>query len=182
MTDVSMVSGGDGGDKITGSAGDNTLMGDDGNDTLHGGGGGDTMGGGSGNDVLKGDDGGDGIAGDDGNDKLYGGDGDDTIAGGPGNDTLFGDDGFDAFWFSLDQFADNGKDTIKDFERGLDKIVIWDPDSLVDDLNPLAVSYTGNNTVIDLNASLAGAGKVIVSGVELHETDFEIVSDDMPLL
>ncbi len=124
------------------------------------------------------------IAGDDGNDKLHGGDGDDTIVGGPGNDTLFGGDGADEFWFSVGDFANNGKNHIKDFDPATDKIVIFDPDLQVDGFDPLDVTYRNNKTIIDLNANLAGASQVIVHGVDLDtiEYDLDIVTDDMPVL
>jgi Ca2+-binding RTX toxin-like protein len=82
-TDVENVTGGDGGDTITGSTSVNEL---------DGGGGGDTVNGGDGNDTLVGGD---------GNDTLNGGNGDDTFdessgdGSATGNDTMFGNAGID---------------------------------------------------------------------------------------
>lgn len=66
-------------DKLTGSAGPNTLWGRGGHDELFGG---------DGNDVLHGEA---------GNDRLDGGNGDDTHNGGDDNDTLFANAGADAY-------------------------------------------------------------------------------------
>jgi Ca2+-binding RTX toxin-like protein len=70
--------------------------------------------GGSGNDVLIGSA---------GNDTLVGGSGDDTLAGGRNTDVLTGGGGSDKFVF--DGFALQGDpDTIKDFQPGIDRIVL----------------------------------------------------------
>ena len=66
-----------------------------------------------------------GLAGDDelaggaGNDVLYGGDGDDELSGDAGNDTLRGGLGKDTFFYSSTEF---GRDTIRDFKVGKDKL------------------------------------------------------------
>ncbi len=107
------LSGGDGGDTLTGGSGSNVLNGNAGNDKLTGGKTSDILNGGVGNDSLEGNAGTDqlngqsgndtlrGNAGDDrmfgeaGNDKLFGGDGQDLMDGGDGNDTLTGEVGHD---------------------------------------------------------------------------------------
>jgi Ca2+-binding RTX toxin-like protein len=88
-----------------------------GNDTVIGGSLPDHIDGGSGRDRLY------GAA---GNDTLLGGNGNDTLAGGPGDDELTGGPGKDEFHYSL--AADEGNDTITDFETGKngDKLVFSD--------------------------------------------------------
>ena len=95
-----------GDDSIDGSIGNDTIDGDDGNDTING------------------DDGNDSLTGGLGNDSLIGGDGKDSLTGGLGNDSLIGGKGKDIFVLS----ADDGVDTIEDYEDGIDKF-------LLDDLN-----------------------------------------------
>ncbi|WP_162052193.1 CARDB domain-containing protein [Gloeothece verrucosa] len=77
-----------------------------------------TITGNSGNNLLK------GLA---GNDSLIGGNGNDTLVGGAGNDTLTGGEGNDQFLFGSGAvFAESafGVDTITDFTKGSDKIVL----------------------------------------------------------
>jgi Ca2+-binding RTX toxin-like protein len=95
-------------DSITGSAERNFLSGNGGQDTLTGLAANDTLLGGLGNDKMKGDE---------GNDRL---------TGGVGNDQLTGGNGKDRFIFDYGKvFAlSDGKDRIKDFEQGIDKIVL----------------------------------------------------------
>ncbi|MER2512805.1 MAG: peroxidase family protein, partial [Nitrosomonas ureae] len=91
---------------INGNGNSNTLVGAAGLDTLNGGDGNDTLNGGAGIDILN------------------GGNGADTLIGGPSADTLIGGAGADIF----DYFAAVGhsnpanRDTIMDFETGIDKI------------------------------------------------------------
>ncbi|NGN43476.1 hypothetical protein G6N74_20605 [Mesorhizobium sp. CGMCC 1.15528] len=70
----------------------------------------DVLFGGNGNDTLNGQSGGDTLNGGAGNDKLIGMTGDDTLVGGAGSDT---------FAYTDREF---GRDTIKDFAPGTDKI------------------------------------------------------------
>ena len=113
---IENITGGDGGDRLTGDNKKNILKGGDGGDTLRGGGGDDTLIGGLGGDELRGGDdddvlyGGeydpnnpdvdadtsnDRLYGDGGDDTLYGGAGIDTLQGGAGDDILYGGDGND---------------------------------------------------------------------------------------
>ncbi|NJK36327.1 MAG: CHRD domain-containing protein [Oscillatoriales cyanobacterium RM2_1_1] len=110
------VAGGSGDDLISGSIGNDLLRGDEnlrssspdgGNDTLLGGAGNDRIGGKGGNDLLYGEA---------GNDRLFGDEGDDILDGGLGNDQLFGGAGADQFVLA----AGNGRDSIRDFEVGID--------------------------------------------------------------
>ncbi|MCA2665691.1 MAG: putative Ig domain-containing protein, partial [Pseudanabaena sp. M114S2SP2A07QC] len=72
----------------------------------------------SGNNLLKGLD---------GNDTLLGGAGNDTLMGGKGNDVLTGGDGSDSFLFgsgAIFNTSDFGVDSINDFIKGSDKIIL----------------------------------------------------------
>lgn len=90
--------------KIIGNAKANTIKGSAKKDTISGG---------SGNDKLYGNA---------GNDSLSGGKGNDTLFGGKGNDILIGGAGKDVFCYA----DGDGKDTIKDYTAGEDKIRITD--------------------------------------------------------
>ncbi|WP_230533553.1 M10 family metallopeptidase C-terminal domain-containing protein [Microvirga roseola] len=73
--------------------------------------------------MLKGGAGNDKLYGRGGNDKLWGGDGNDLLIGGRGKDALFGGAGADVFDFdSIKGSLPGARDTIKDFERGVDRI------------------------------------------------------------
>ncbi len=87
--------GGNGNDQILGGVGDDVLSGDDGDDVLDGQAGMDRIDGGVGTDQLFGGDGNDVIFGGEGNDEIYGGDGDDWLYGGGGTDVLKGENGND---------------------------------------------------------------------------------------
>ena len=103
-----------GNDALFGQAGHDQLYGDDGNDRLVGGNGSDDLFGGNGNDRLLGGQ---------GKDYLYGEAGKDILIGGPGADLLDGGDGSDKFVFrSVQQSKPGVRDTIQDFESGIDKI------------------------------------------------------------
>ncbi|SEG21679.1 peroxidase family protein [Nitrosomonas ureae] len=124
---------------IIGNGNNNTLVGAAGLDTLNGGDGNDTLNGGAGIDILN------------------GGNGADTLIGGPGADTLIGGAGADIF----DYFAAVGhsnpanRDTIMDFETGIDKI-----DLSAIDANVLA-AFPGNQAFIFIgNAAFSGGGQV----------------------
>lgn len=84
------LSGGLGNDSVLGNEGDDAALGDEGADTLGGGQGNDTLSGGSEGDSLNGAKGNDTLFGNEANDSVNGGDGQDTVGGGQGDDTLFG--------------------------------------------------------------------------------------------
>ncbi|WP_188670333.1 M10 family metallopeptidase C-terminal domain-containing protein [Neptunicoccus cionae] len=118
--------GGQGSDKLYGGDDRDTLYGEAGKDRLFGGGdGGDVLYGGNGKDWLYSgaeDGSGGGYArdyyGGNGNDRMFGGDGNDYFYGGAGKDTMTGGAGYDVFQFS----EEAGRDRIKDFENGIDRI------------------------------------------------------------
>ncbi len=85
--------------------------------------------GGAGNDKITGSSNDDEINGGAGNDTLKGQAGDDTIKGGAGNDTIYGGTGSDTI--ETDDGQDvvvvaegEGNDTIKDFKKGTDTLVV----------------------------------------------------------
>ena len=110
--------GGSGNDRIQGNAGRDQLAGGFGNDRLMGGFSSDRISGGPGQDTLKGDAGNDTLSGGKDNDKVIGGDGADRISGQAGFDILTGGAGRDVFILARNQ----GRDRIRDFEDGVDRI------------------------------------------------------------
>ncbi|RJX66497.1 hypothetical protein DZ860_20365, partial [Vibrio sinensis] len=93
---------------------------------------------GAGDDKVYGQGGMDAIDGESGNDQLYGGAGVDALRGGLGNDILVGGDDEDIFiWGDEGEERIGEHDTIKDFEVGIDKIVLeelFDDSSSMSDL------------------------------------------------
>lgn len=112
------LSGGGGNDKLLGLAGNDKVFGGDGNDILRSGAGKDALNGGIGRDRLEGGSGNDVLKGGGGADVVKGGGGRDKVFGGGGNDKLWGNKGADVFVFK----SGDGKDTIKDFQMGQDRI------------------------------------------------------------
>jgi phospholipase/lecithinase/hemolysin len=114
--------GGGDNDRLWGESGDDILIGDDGDDRIYGGAGNDYLLGGSGRDWIWGDAGDDILNGGGGDDHLFGGAGIDSILGGGGDDVIYGGAGADQFRFS--NLLNQGIDRIKDFQSGLDKMII----------------------------------------------------------
>lgn len=111
--------GGEGNDYLDGGTGIDSLDGGSGEDILFGRGGRDYLFGGTGHDYLDGGGGRDTLIGGDGSDILVGGGGKDTLAGGNGG--VNGDAFIDWFvWRNPNQIGD----TVQDFTKGLDKIVL----------------------------------------------------------
>ena len=112
-----LLTGGVGADLLRGGAGDDTLRGGPGNDTLRGNAGDDVLHGGPGNDTLRGNAGDDVLHGGAGADRLFAGAGADRLHGKGGDDMLHGGPGDDAFVYGNAPF---GRDTVRDFEDGVD--------------------------------------------------------------
>ncbi|MCW5319411.1 hypothetical protein GTQ43_39390 [Nostoc sp. KVJ3] len=111
----------------------NTVNGfNDSADVINAQGGNDRIDGKSGNDLLRGGA---------GNDILIGGSGNDILIGGADNDTLTGDSGKDLFVYQA--FSDRGTtgDTITDFNKNDDKLVLTDLFK--------SLSYSGSNPISD---------------------------------
>ncbi|MEM9640736.1 MAG: cellulase family glycosylhydrolase [Pseudomonadota bacterium] len=162
-----VVRGGRGEDMLRGGALDDMLRGGGGNDKLNGRAGDDQLVGGSGNDMLRGKNGADDLRAGKGEDVVSGGGGRDQIDGGRSNDILTGNGGADRFVFGVR----SGDDVITDFISGLDRIDIRALD--VSDTADLraAISRSGPDTVVDLDA-LGGNGSITLSGGDAAVTDF----------
>ena len=115
--DANWIDGQGGNDVLKGLKGADTVFGGAGRDTLLGGGGADKLFGGSGRDALKGGSGTDILKGQGGKDRLTGGNGQDTMSGGGGADRFI-------FRAASESAADLNADIIKDFEVGIDHIVL----------------------------------------------------------
>jgi Ca2+-binding RTX toxin-like protein len=102
--------------EVFGLGGNDLITGTNMNDYINGGIGNDTLKGGSGNDTLYGES---------GNDFLKAGIGNDKLKGGLGKDILYGELGADSFIFDS-VLATANTDTIKDFQLGVDKLVLDD--------------------------------------------------------
>ena len=127
LSGFEIVLAGSGDDKLRGNNGDVIIDGGAGNDNLRGRPGDDILLGGIGNDAIRGDGGMDYIEGNDGDDELFGNGAADTILGGDGADRIDGGDGQDILTggADADRFVFIGawrRDTITDFEQGLDRI------------------------------------------------------------
>jgi Ca2+-binding RTX toxin-like protein len=96
------------------------------------------------------------VAGNTGNNTLNGANGNDTLIGGNGNDTLTGGSGADKFLFDTALNASTNLDTIKDFVKGTDKIVL-DDDIFKAFLNKSAIT-TSQFTVVSSTSALSGNG------------------------
>jgi Ca2+-binding RTX toxin-like protein len=102
--------------------------------------------------------------------SLFGGAGNDslrveagtgnTLDGGAGCDTLFGGSGADRFDFSKAV----GTDHVYNFD-GADSIRISGYGAALDEFADLHLSVSGGDTHIDLSASVAGAGEIILQDV-----------------
>jgi len=122
-----LMQGAGGIDSFRGWAGNDTLRGGDGDDFLSGDAGFDSLFGDNGNDVLNGGLGNDKLQGGLGADTLLGGVGDDVLTGGPGRDVLVGGRGADKFVFNAlthSGTTPQTADVIRDFQNGIDKIVL----------------------------------------------------------
>jgi len=115
-----VLDGGDGSDILLGGNGEDTLYGGDGNDLLSGGNGSDTLDGGDGNDLLSGGNGTDTLDGGDGNDLLDGGNGSDTLDGGAGSDILLAGNGSDTLNYTLSE--NTGEFDYYDGGKGFDTL------------------------------------------------------------
>ncbi len=152
-----------GNDTLKGGVGNDNLVGGDGKDKLFGGDGFDILRGGIGNDVLRGGNGNDTLTGDDGNDKMYGDAGDDTFHDNAGNDIMFGGTGADTFRFFA---ADFGRDRIKDFEVGTDKL---DMSVLANGLALTGGSIKARDVASGVKFSVDSDNWVIVENLTLAE-------------
>lgn len=117
-------------------------------DHVYGGSGNDTIYGSVGNDVLSGGGGNDSLDGTLGDDFLYGGNGNDSLIGREGSNVLVGGYGSDIFYLSGENFYDNfypaAKNTITDFQPGVDQICLFAINNLQSGLLDSANYKLGN--------------------------------------
>ncbi len=200
-----VITGGVGNDQLNGTSNADQFYSSIGNDIIHGFDGNDILEGGDGDDKLFGDGGNDALHGSFGSDTLDGGSGQDTLVGGSGHDQFKfevsqgsfsgGDDDDDdddsGYWGGGDDDDDDdngndgliepsGYDRIKDFEVGIDEIVLEGMGSMnsATGLNQLInqgrIYSSGSNTVIELHPG----GQVVledVNWVNLSSDDFQFV-------
>ncbi len=119
---IDRLFGKDGDDTIQGLAGDDYLVGGQGADRLEAGDDWDMVYGEWGNDSINGGNGNDLLWGNDANDTLSGDAEDDRLCGDRGDDVLTGGAGKDIFVYENFEPRTLGRDTITDFEAGVDKI------------------------------------------------------------
>ena len=106
-----------------------------------------------------------------GNDKITGNDQANVISGGAGNDIITGGSGADIFEF----IAGFGKDTIKDFAAGTDKLKFSDSaGNVITQTNSFTSSVTGSDLLIELTSSdvltLEGLGSTTFDNTFLEIT------------
>lgn len=121
----------------------------------------------NGNNVLKGTNDNDTLTGKGGDDDLYGRGGNDKLHGGRGDDDLYGGAGRDKFYFDLN----SGKDFIRDFRLGQDKIYIskdYGYDNVAEFLQEFGHS-SGGDTAIDLSGTGADDHQIVILGVDNYE-------------
>ncbi|MEM6438318.1 MAG: calcium-binding protein [Pseudomonadota bacterium] len=145
-------------------------------ENVRGGDGGDRIGGSNGANTLEGGLGADRLQGEGGADSLLGGAGQDRLDGGRGSDVMTGGEDADRFAFLA---KGNGQDTVTDFADGEDRLDLRDLNlarrTFVSELSG-AVSQVDGNAVIDL-ARLGGSGSITLEGVNgdvLDRSDFLI--------
>ena len=154
-----------GADTLTGDDQDNVLRGFAGNDLLSGLGGADQLIGGRGSDTLMGGD---------GADTLSGGGGDDILQGGAGNDVLAGGGGADTFVVGL---AD-GRDIIRRFNPGEDKIAVETPGITFDDVEIFEVRGTATLRIGETIVRLAGLQAADIGIDDFTFTEPPVVAAD----
>lgn len=115
--------GGPGDDQLITADGRDRIFGGPGNDEIQGGRETDTLWGGPGDDEIRGGEGDDTLYGEAGLDRVIGSSGNDILHGGLGADELEGREGLDTFVWTG---ANEGRDTILDFELGIDRLLIGD--------------------------------------------------------
>ncbi|MEM9274746.1 MAG: carbohydrate-binding protein [Cyanobacteria bacterium P01_F01_bin.143] len=183
--------GGDGNDTLNGGAGDDQLFGEADDDSLLGGNGNDFLDGGigadillgqgdhdylfgrSGNDTLNGGAGDDQLFGEAGDDRLVGGGGDDTLSGGLGLDLVTG--GADSDRFMLVSGVTGDRDVIRDYQDGIDRIVLTGDLSF----NDLTIAQSNAHTRIRETATnqiLAVINNIDANNID--QNDFEFGAGD----
>ncbi len=176
---ANLIDGLDGNDSLTGGAGNDTVIGGAGNDWLYGNTGRDLLQGNAGNDALFAGNGNDLLMGDDGNDILSAGAGRDRITGGLGQDFLFGGLGADRFIFGATADSPAATfDTIADFTRGADKIVLAGLDGDLSFIGTVAFTAAGQVRIVATGSDIM----VEVNTVGATDADMQIMIAGMGTL
>ena len=151
------------------------IIGDQASNFLHGNGGADFISANGGDDIISGGA---------GNDRILGGSGADKISGGAGADTLTGGSEADTFQFLFlsEVGVGAGRDVIRDFEKGLDKINVSTLDADTSVSGNQTFSFVGSNAFSDegqIRATPLNGGALVqfnTSGTSGAE--FEIFLED----
>ncbi|MEH2359012.1 calcium-binding protein [Nostoc sp.] len=155
-------------DNLTGTNGADKLYASLGNDKLYGKQGNDSLDAGQGNDTLDGGS---------GNDRLYGGLGNDILTGSSGNDVLVGGGGKDTFIFKkADTYLRKDFDVIKDFQVGIDKIVLdgWGYTNTSFKLGSI-ITDSKDGAVFKLDSSL-NQETILISGVSASKINAQSIA------
>ncbi|MEM8571319.1 MAG: calcium-binding protein [Pseudomonadota bacterium] len=166
-------------DEIYGDGGGNVINGAAGPDQLFGRGGGDCLVGGDGNDTLEGGSGQDILFGQIGADLIRGGAGSDILSGGPPESDGPGAIVSDQFIFLNTDLAGTARDTIIDFELGIDRLAFdagfFNPNLAIADALSFTNTSDGVILVADITGTAAGVGPVsfndfvLLAGVSFDE-------------
>lgn len=171
------IRGGGGSDTLRGGTDTDWLFGEDDDDLLAGNGGADLVRGGAGNDRMFGGAEHDTLAGNGGDDFLDGGVGDDVLIGGSGTDVLFGGSGADVFVFASIGQSRHGsaRDTIADFQAGIDKIDL----SRIGELTFTGTNYSGSGNEVRYNGTI---GRLYVDLDGDMASEFSVDVEGSPIL
>lgn len=127
-------------------------------------------------DRVRGYAGNDRIAGGRGNDTLYGDGGNDVIIGGAGLDNLYGGTGADVFDYNLaseSSASSTGRDVIRDFTRGTDRIDLSGIDA-----NTAAAGNQAFTGFISASRAFSAAGQLKFSnGILYGNTDSDATAE-----
>jgi RTX calcium-binding nonapeptide repeat (4 copies) len=141
------------------------------------------MDGGNGNDTIYGRGGNDVILGGAGNDDLRGGSGADKITGGYGADLLRGGSGADTFILKSALETPVGtsyRDSIVDFEKGIDKIDVSGIDARSNVIADQAFLWIGYTTFHKISGELRGTGSTIqgdTNGDGIADFEFNVTAN-----
>jgi len=98
-----------------------------------------------------------------GDDLINGATGNDTIVGGAGHDTLIGGGGHDRFMFDT-AFGRDNSDVVRDFQSGVDKLVIARKLIALDHNHLWVGSSPSTSTVGDFNLKIVTSGNGFAAG------------------
>src|SRR5581483_8580334 len=190
-----VLDGGAGDDTIAGGVNGDTINGGSGSDVISDAGGADIIDGGAGNDSINAGAGDDSVTGSAGNDTIAGGAGSDALTGGAGRDNLWGGDQnntsgdgtFDVF--VINSLSESGttsatRDTIWDFENGIDLIGLDPIDAKSATVNNDDFAFIGDNkafshTAGELRAVSTASGWIIEGDVTGDaKADFSVAVHD----